>query len=58
MQNYYLDTLYLLLSTKFYKTKNYNELLSIDGIGETQVKSIKFFTNDINVKVLNELGKF
>ena len=42
----------------FYKTKNYNELLSIDGIGETQVKSIKrFFANDINVKVLNELGK-
>ncbi len=42
----------------FYKTKNYNELLSIDGIGETQVNSIKrFFANDINVKVLNELGK-
>ncbi len=42
----------------FYKTKNFNELLSIDGIGETQVNSIKrFFANDINVKVLNELGK-
>ncbi len=42
----------------FYKTKNYNELLSIDGIGETQVNSIKrFFVNDTNVKVLNELGK-
>ena len=42
----------------FYKIKNYNELLGIDGIGETQVNSIKrFFANDINVKVLNELGK-
>ena len=40
------------------KTKNYSELLNIDGIGETQVSSIKsFFENDINIKVLNELGK-
>ena len=40
------------------KTKNYNDLLNIDGIGETQVTSIKFFfSNEINVKVLNELGK-
>ncbi len=42
----------------FYKTKNYDELLNIDGIGETQVNSIKrFFASDINVKVLNELGE-
>ena len=42
----------------FYKSKNYHELLNIDGIGETQVYSIKkFFENNINVKVLNELGK-
>ena len=42
----------------FYKNKNYNELLNIDGIGETQVNSIKkFFANNINLKVLNELGK-
>ena len=42
----------------FYKSKNYHELLNIDGIGETQVNSIKrFFENNINVKVLNELGK-
>ena len=40
------------------KKSNYNELLNIDGIGETQVSSIKsFFTNEINVKVLHELGK-
>jgi len=38
------------------KEKKYEELLNIDGIGETQVNSIKnFFTNKINVKVLNEL---
>ncbi len=40
------------------KSKNYNELLNIDGIGETQITSIKnFFSNKINIKVLNELGK-
>ncbi len=37
---------------------NYNELVNIDGIGETQVSSIKnFFSNKLNLKVLNELGK-
>jgi len=40
------------------KTKNYEDLLNIDGIGETQVNSIKsFFSNEINVNVLDELGK-
>ena len=40
------------------KIKNYDELLNIDGIGETQVRSIKsFFENRINVKILDELGK-
>ena len=40
------------------KTKNYEDLLNIDGIGEIQVSSIKnFFANEINIKVLNELGK-
>ena len=35
---------------------NYEELLNIDGIGETQVNSIKnFFSNQINLTVLNEL---
>ena len=39
-------------------TKDYEDLLNIDGIGETQVSSIKnFFVNKINVKVLDELGK-
>ena len=40
------------------KTKNYEDLLNIDGIGETQIGSIKnFFANNINVKVVDELGK-
>ena len=38
------------------KTNNYEDLLNIDGIGETQVNSIKnFFSNEKNIKVLNEL---
>ncbi len=40
------------------KLKNYDDLLNIDGIGETQVASIKsFFANEINLNVLDELGK-
>ena len=36
----------------------YNDLINIDGIGETQVNSIKiFFSNRLNLKVLDELGK-
>ena len=37
---------------------DYDDLLNIDGIGETQVSSIKsFFSNEANKKVLNELEK-
>ena len=40
------------------KKNNYGDLLNIDGIGETQVSSIKsFFANKTNVQVLSELGK-
>ena len=40
------------------KKNNYDDLLNIDGIGETQVSSIKsFFVNKTNVNVLSELGK-
>ena len=40
------------------KIKNFDDLLNIDGIGETQVSSIKsFFANQTNLKVLKELGK-
>ena len=45
---------FLSLSNK----KNFNELLNIDGIGETQINSIKnFFLNNTNIKVLNKLEK-
>ena len=38
--------------------KSVNDLLNIDGIGETQVKSIKnFFSNKTNLKILTELKK-
>ena len=40
------------------KQNDYEEMLNIDGIGETQVNSIKnFFSNELNLKVLNELEK-
>ena len=48
-------------SDKFFdlgKENNFDELLNIDGIGETQIKSIKdFFSNKKNLIVLNELKK-
>ena len=40
------------------KQVDYEDMLNIDGIGETQVSSIKsFFSNGANIKVLNELEK-
>ncbi len=40
------------------KNNKFKDLLNIDGIGETQVNSIKnFFLNKINLTVLNELKK-
>ena len=40
------------------KNNSFNELINIDGIGDTQVNSIKnFFSNKMNLIVLNELGK-
>ena len=45
---------FILLSKK----KNFNDLLNIDGIGETQIKSIKnFFDNKTNLNVLLQLEK-
>ncbi len=36
----------------------FSELMNIDGIGETQVNSLKlFFSNKMNINVLNELEK-
>ena len=38
------------------KDKKYNELLNIDGIGETQINSIKnFFSNKTNLDILKQL---
>jgi DNA ligase (NAD+) len=56
------------LLSKFFKTfsnfkelsnkNNYNDLLNVDKIGETQVSSIKsFFSNKINNEVVNQLSK-
>ena len=40
------------------KNNKFKDLLNIDGIGETQVNSIKnFFSNKTNLKVLTELEK-
>ncbi len=40
------------------KKNNFDDLLNIDGIGDTQIKSIKeFFSNKKNLIVLNELKK-
>ena len=43
---------------KFSNKENIETLLNIDGIGETQIKSIKnFFSNKTNRDILNELDK-
>ena len=40
------------------KENNFKELLNIDGIGETQIKSIKdFFSNEKNLNVLTKLNE-
>ena len=61
LENAKLISKYLKSSTNFLKlakSKNYDELLNIDGIGETQINSIKsFFSNKTNLKVINELNK-
>ena len=38
--------------------KKFKDLLNIDGIGETQINSIKnFFSNTVNLIVVEELGQ-
>ena len=61
MQNYCQNILISFVKFKILsKSQNdYDDLINIDGIGETQVNSIKnFFSNKTNLKVLNELEKF
>jgi DNA ligase (NAD+) len=42
----------------FSKNMTQNDILDIDGIGETQLKSvINFFDNKVNLNILNELQK-
>jgi len=59
MQNYFQDILKLHQNLfPYQKIKKYNELLNVDGIGETQIKSVKFFfSNKVNIDVMNELQK-
>ena len=38
--------------------KNINQLLNIDGIGETQIQSIeKFIKNKVNINIINKLNE-
>ncbi len=39
------------------KNKNFDKLLNIDGIGETQINSLRaYFSNQLNLKILSELN--
>ena len=41
-----------------FKNKKFEELVNIDGIGETQINSIKnFFSNKTNLNIINQLNK-
>ena len=46
----------------FYKlseNKNFDSILNIDGIGETQIKSLKkFFSHSINLEAIKDLKKY
>ena len=61
LENAKLLAKHLKSSDNFFKlssTKDMSELSNIDGIGETQIKSIKnFFSNKVNLEVLSELKK-
>ncbi len=61
LENAKLISKHLKSSKNFYNlanSKDLTELLNIDGIGETQINSIKnFFSNSTNIKILNDLLK-
>jgi len=61
LENAKLLSKYFMSFSKFNdlsKNKKFNDLLNIDGIGDTQISSLKnFFSNEMNLKVLNELKK-
>jgi len=60
-ENAKLLSVYLKSPRNFFnlsKKKNFNELLNIDGIGDTQIKSIEsFFSSKKNLKIISELQK-
>ena len=59
LENAKLLSKYFKTFSKFmslFKDNNYDDLLNINGIGETQVTSVKnFFFNKINLNIVNEL---
>ena len=61
LENAKLLAKHLKSSDKFFRlstAENMSELVNIDGIGETQIQSIKkFFSNKVNLEVLFELKK-
>ncbi len=61
LENAKLISKYLKSSSNFIalsKNKNFEELQNIDGIGETQITSIKnFFFNEDNLKVIHKLSE-
>ena len=61
LENAKLISKYLKSSKNFIalsKNQKFEDLLNIDGIGETQITSIKnFFLNKVNLNVINELDK-
>ncbi len=61
LENAKLLSKYFVTFSKFKdlsRNNKFKELMNIDGIGETQVNSIKnFFSNKMNLTVLNELNK-
>jgi DNA ligase (NAD+) len=61
LENAKLISKYLKSSINFIllsKNKKFDDLLNIDGIGETQINSIKnFFFNTTNINVISELNK-
>jgi len=58
-ENAKLISKHLKNSENFFKlsqNKNMNLLANIDGIGETQIKSLKnFFSNELNLEIINDL---
>ncbi len=61
LENAKLISKYFRIPKNFFalsKSLNFDELLEIDGIGETQINSIKnFFSNKTNLEVLKKLEK-